>query len=402
MAERSRHADRRRRRRLPDGGDGNDFLFGGDGDDTLEGGQGYDFLWGGDGNDTLTDAGTDFQATTMYGGAGNDSLTVTSGRGSLSGEEGDDTLTAQNLDAGHFSFLFGGNGNDALIGGIGIDTLDGGSGLDTLTGGAGDDLLRGGDDSDDLDGGEGNDRLMGGGGNDTIDGGDGNDTVVFAEDFADLSIVQVGSTYYISNGTDVDTVRGVENFLFNGHTVDVTANPDALDQTKGPAIALIVEAGTDEDSTASTLQVRETAAVGTAVATITASDPNLVAGDVLTFALVNGSGNPYIGPFSIAKTGDGTAAITVNGGLDFEAATSHGFSVKVTDAHGHSVTQALSVGVIDVNDAPVASPVTLTASNEDTQRIITAAQLLAGATDVELRPAGARSPRCRSPAAAER
>ena len=62
-----------------DGGEGNDYLGGDDGNDTLAGGDGDDFL---------------------YGNAGNDSLT-------------------------------GGVGSDWLVGGLANDTLDGGAGIDT-------------------------------------------------------------------------------------------------------------------------------------------------------------------------------------------------------------------------------------------------------------------------------
>ncbi|MFQ5565884.1 MAG: calcium-binding protein, partial [Paracoccaceae bacterium] len=67
------------------GGDGDDVLRGGDGNDTLSGGDGDDVLRGGDGNDTL------------------------------SGGDGDDVLR-------------GGDGNDVLIGGRGNDTMRDGDG----------------------------------------------------------------------------------------------------------------------------------------------------------------------------------------------------------------------------------------------------------------------------------
>ena len=134
----------------------------------------------------------------------------------------------------------------------------------------------------------------------------------------------------------------------------------------------------------------ETSAVGTPVAAVTASDPNLVAGDVLTFALVDGSGDPYAGPFAITKTGDGTASVTVNGPLDFESQATYGVTVKVTDAHGHSVMQAISIDVLNVNEAPVAGTVNLGSVIEDVLggRDITAAELLAGVTDIDTLPAG--------------
>ncbi|WP_374828309.1 DUF5801 repeats-in-toxin domain-containing protein [Mycoplana dimorpha] len=99
------------------GGDGNDlliggtravnFLYGGDGDDTLYGQDRDDTLDGGAGNDTL------------YGGAGNDILYGGDGNDILYGGAGNDTL-------------YGGAGNDRLLGGAGLNTLTGGSGKDTF------------------------------------------------------------------------------------------------------------------------------------------------------------------------------------------------------------------------------------------------------------------------------
>ena len=102
-----------------DGGDGTDFLFGGDfsvvdgsfvpnsGDDTLNGGSGNDGLWGFDGNDVINgDAGDDY----AEGGLGNDSIS-------------------------------GGADNDTLLGQAGADTIGGGSGFDYLYGGAGPDVF---------------------------------------------------------------------------------------------------------------------------------------------------------------------------------------------------------------------------------------------------------------------
>ena len=117
-----------------DGGDGDDVLIGGGGNDTLKGGRGNDVILGGAGNDTLD------------GGKGNDCLF---------GGEGNDTL-------------HGGKGNDWLFGGGGNDRLYGGKGNDHLYGGAGNDVLRGGRGRDTLDGGGGFDDVRGGPGRDTI------------------------------------------------------------------------------------------------------------------------------------------------------------------------------------------------------------------------------------------
>ncbi len=73
--------------------------------------------------------------------------------------------------------LIGGAGNDSLEGGWGDDSLDGGAGNDSLDGSYGDDVLDGGNGDDSLDGYFGDDVLIGGDGNDTLDGSFGDDSL---------------------------------------------------------------------------------------------------------------------------------------------------------------------------------------------------------------------------------
>ncbi len=122
------------------------LLLGTDGDDSIEGQADNEFILGGDGNDTLD------------GGDGNDSLR---------GQIGIDTLS-------------GGSGDDILGGGQGNDNLYGQSGRDILGGGQGNDILGGGRDVDSLNGHDGDDRLSGGFGGDTLTGGAGSDTFRYA------------------------------------------------------------------------------------------------------------------------------------------------------------------------------------------------------------------------------
>ena len=308
----------------------------------------------------------------ILGGTGDDHIT---------GSTGADIIAGDGLKPGET----GGAAGSFNAPGLGDDTINALGGNDIVYGQSGNDTIDGGADNDTIDGGAGDDNITGGTGDDNIDGGDGNDTAVYTENFGSLTITKAGSVYTIFNGANIDHVTNVENFNFNGHTVNVGLNPDALDTTQGPSINSVNEAGANEDANLATLQVSENSAVGTLVAAVTASDPNLVAGDVLTFALVDSFGDPYTGPFKITKTGDGTASVTVNGALDFEALATHGVTVKVTDAHGHTVTQAIGIDVLNVNEAPVAGTVNLGSVNEDVAggRDITAAELLAGVTDID-------------------
>jgi Ca2+-binding RTX toxin-like protein len=94
---------------IASGGNGNDTLITGGGNDKLYGGNGNDVLIGGAGNDSI------------WGGKGNDYLEGDDGNDRLYGEKGDDVLD-------------GGNGNDILRGGAGKDVLFGGNGNDQFYG----------------------------------------------------------------------------------------------------------------------------------------------------------------------------------------------------------------------------------------------------------------------------
>jgi hypothetical protein len=92
----------------------------------------------------------------------------------LFGLEGDDSLQGSTAD----DWIFGDGGNDELTGADGNDKLFGGSGKDILQGGFGSDFLFGGPGNDELYSGPGDDVLIGGKGSDYFDCGDGYDTII--------------------------------------------------------------------------------------------------------------------------------------------------------------------------------------------------------------------------------
>lgn len=123
----------------------------------------------GDGNDvvTLDETNGPLPAAQLFGGDGNDSLTGGSGNDQLFGQDGNDSLFgragADTLSGGSGDdFIAGGAGNDTLSGGDGSDFLDGDQGADTAFLGAGDDVFRWdqGDGSDKVDGASGTDELL--------------------------------------------------------------------------------------------------------------------------------------------------------------------------------------------------------------------------------------------------
>jgi subtilisin-like proprotein convertase family protein len=248
---------------------------------------------------------------------------------------------------GEFENAIGTAAADALLGSAVANHLSGDFGNDDLRGGDGDDTLLGGADNDTLDGGSGND---------TIDGGAGTgDTYLLSKAFNGYTITLNAEVYTIVDDatSETDTVTNVENFDFNGTVANVTGDANAIVTNTAPIITSIVEAGPDEDSNSNTLTVDEHSLNGTVVATVTASDPNIAAGENLAFSLRTGGGAFYTGPFSIAKITPTTAKIRVNGPLDFEDDDNHAFFVRVTDGENHIDREPVAVSVNDLNEAPI-------------------------------------------------
>jgi Ca2+-binding RTX toxin-like protein len=167
---------------------------------TLDGGDGNDSLTGGVGNDVYAFSGaTGNQIDTVVelAGEGTDQLNFSALSTAVTVNLTSDTSTATMAQrivrmglpgqSANIENVFGGSGNDfitgnaannSLYGNGGNDTLIGGNGSDYLDGGEGNDLLKGGNHDDVLVGGVGNDYLMGEAGRDILNGGEGFDTLV--------------------------------------------------------------------------------------------------------------------------------------------------------------------------------------------------------------------------------
>ena len=130
-------------------------------------------LDGGNGNDTLKTAGLTI-ATSLIGGEGNDALTSGSGNDTLDGGIGNDSLRGQNGN----DTLNGDIGNDSLMGGEGDDVVNGGDDNDTIDSGAGNDIADGGNGNDKVTGNKGRDLLIGGTGSDQVIGSEDDDIVI--------------------------------------------------------------------------------------------------------------------------------------------------------------------------------------------------------------------------------
>ncbi len=217
---------------------------------------------------------------------------------------------------------------ESLVGTPVADTLTGGGGDDVIIGLGGDDLLDGGDDTDTLLGGDGNDTLTGGAGDDQLFGDAGTDTAVFSGNQADYLVTALGDdAYQVSDqragapdGTD--TLTGIENLAFADGTISLVANAAPTD------IAL------------SHNTIAENSAAGTPVGALSTTDPDT--GDTFTYQLLDDAS----GRFAL----DGNL-LEVAGALDFEAASSHQITVRVTDSGGLTRDETFTIGVTDVAES---------------------------------------------------
>jgi Ca2+-binding RTX toxin-like protein len=230
----------------------NNRIDGGDGDDTIEGGLGNDILIGGGttlapGSDTLSYAGAASRVTVNLAlatlqdtkGAGKDTV---SGFENLTGSASGDTLTGSK----GVNVILGGAGNDTIQGGAGADTLDGQGNSDTvsyaasalgvvvklgvalqdinnglaLNGDASGDMLLGFENilgsgkADVLIGDGGDNAIQGGLGNDDLQGGAngaGGDTVSYALAATAVTVnLGLGTA---TGGAGADKLSGFENII---------------------------------------------------------------------------------------------------------------------------------------------------------------------------------------------
>ena len=193
--------------------------------------------------------------------------------------------------------------------------------------------------------------------------------------FTPLGIVDSGSASNVSGSLALlDSENLMDNnnssalFAYNvgGRVLNVTFNPG--DAATGENIAFrfgttssnlyagisdmlldstdVVDPNVAPVASDSSGNLAEDAVIGSAVATVSATDPN--SGDTLSYAITAGNiGNA----FAIDNSGN----ISTAAGLDFETAAGHTLTVEVTDNGGLTDTATVPVTVTDVNEAPVAN-----------------------------------------------
>jgi VCBS repeat-containing protein len=146
--------------------------------------------------------------------------------------------------------------------------------------------------------------------------------------------------------------------------VQVSDSNGGIDtQAIAVTVSNVNEAPTDLTLSANT--VAENAANGTVVGTVTGTDVD--AGETKSYTFTNSAG----GRFAINRT---TGVITVANGtlLNYEAATSHSVTVRVTDRGGLTYQETFTINLTNVNDAPTGTTATVTFP-EDTSHTFTSA-----------------------------
>ena len=195
--------------------DGGIFAFSGPGNDKISMPKSSDInalFDGGDDNDKLKSGHGDDM---LMGGAGNDKLTSNSGDDMLDGSDGDDVLKSGD----GWDVLDGGNDDDILNAGDGFDELFGGAGNDRLDGGDGGDYLNGGADNDKLFGDHGDDILLGGTGDDLLKGQQNRDLLIggLGEDVlvgsVNRGVLIGGTTIHDNDRIALEAIRSEISFM---------------------------------------------------------------------------------------------------------------------------------------------------------------------------------------------
>ncbi|NMD52849.1 type I secretion C-terminal target domain-containing protein, partial [Shewanella sp. DNRA4] len=201
-------------------------VSGGDGNDHIETGKGDDVIYAG--KTGAIGYGTDDQLELSVNALSTHHIMTGTLSGTNSIVDSDGLLLTNDVASQRADVVNGGSGNDRIYGQSGSDILYGHTGNDYIDGGSHNDALRGGEGNDTLIGGLGDDVLRGDSGADTFvwryaDADKGTDHIMdfkVGEDKLDLSDLLQGKT--------ANTLESYLNFsLNNGSTViDIDANKD--------------------------------------------------------------------------------------------------------------------------------------------------------------------------------
>ena len=294
-----------------------------------------------------------FGAQTLNTSGGNDSLTILGNVGNMTIDMkgGADTLTlvsgSGNLTVKSAETINGSNNFDHII-------VDSAGGSSMITAGIGSDIVELGAGQDSLRYTSTADSYLGG--RDTVSGFDAaNDRFVFDGAAFQGPINFIGTANF--SGTPGAPAPQARLDTFGGQTVlQIDVNGDGQFDSADMDINLTGLTGTlsnanfeviappnfaPTDISLSANSVAENSSNGTVIGTLTAVDPE---NGAVTFSLVDDAG----GRFAVS----GNSLVVAGGGLNFEAATSHNVTVRVTDAGGLTYDEAFTISVTNVNEVP--------------------------------------------------
>jgi hypothetical protein len=201
----------------------------------------------------------------------------------------------------------------------------------------------------------------------------------FAYDAANGTLTLTGTASKADYEAALKLVRynnSSDNPNTTARTIAITVNDGDIDSNT--AVATVTITGTNDAPTfAQASVVASVPENSTAVGTFTASDVD--AGTTLTYSL----GGTNASLFTINQA---TGVVSFKVAPNYEVdARSYSINVIATDGGALTATQAVTVNVTDVNDAPVAINDTL-AATEDTAVTYTAAQLTGNDSDADGNP----------------
>jgi Ca2+-binding RTX toxin-like protein len=254
-------------------------------------------------------------------------------------------LTLATQFADHSAIANGGVHNVTLLDyalghGAAVDVT--GNGLDnTIVGNSG---------ANTLDGAGGNDTLNGGGGNDHLIGGAGIDTATGYG--AGFNLAVQGGHWVVTNGTETDTLDGIEKVTINSHTYVLA---DHFGTTNGGFQT--IQAAIDAAGAGQTVEVapdtyNESLTIAAAHPAFTLES---LAGAAST--IINGQGLAY-GFSGAVQLADGTSDLTIGG-------TGHGFTINASSHEnaalllgGHNSGIDIEGNIIVANATAAANPAT--------------------------------------------
>jgi Ca2+-binding RTX toxin-like protein len=283
-----------------------------------------------------------------------------------------------------------GDGNDYVDSGAGNDVLDLGRGNDMAFAGSGNDTIDAGEGDDYVDGGSGNDIIRAGSGNDIVFGGSGNDTIIYRADAnagndrvsggqgSDTLVLELTAAQQASAGFIADRAA-FNSYLAAGGNGAFQFQSIGLTVTGGFELLRIDTVGGVAVNTAPIVSGAVALPAGTEDTTITITAAQLLAnssdaeGNTLTVS------NVQVSSGTVVNNGNGTFTYTP---ADNASGTVN-FTYTVSDG-ALSTAATATLAIAAVNDGPVAgAAVVLPALAEDTVVNITAAQLLANASDID-------------------